>query len=70
MYLDCTVDISEVLGGISIITKGNATYVRYVSERIYMPDKKYTSSNHKVIGKLVRDGSNRMIPNENGSSGG
>lgn len=65
MYLDCTVDIPEAPGRISTISKGNATYVRYVSERIYKPDKKYTSPNHKVIGKLVGDGSNRMIPNEN-----
>lgn len=65
MYLDCIVDIPEAPGRISTITKGNATYVRYVSERIYKPEKKYTSPNHKVIGKLVGDGSNRMIPNEN-----
>lgn len=65
MYLDCTVDILEAPGRISTISKGNATYVRYVSERIYKPDKKYTSPNHKVIGKLAGDGSNRMIPNEN-----
>jgi len=65
MYLDCSIEIPDVPGKISLITKGNTTYVRYVAERIYKPDKKYTSPNHKVIGKLISDESQMMIPNEN-----
>lgn len=38
-------------------------YVRYIAERIYNTEKKYTSPNHRVIGKLVDN--NKMIPNEN-----
>lgn len=63
MYLDCVVDIPDCPGKISKITKGQTVYVRYVVERTYNSEKKYTSPNHRVIGKLVDD--NRMIPNEN-----
>ena len=45
MYLDCMIKIPEAPGKISLITKGNTTYVRYVAERVYKPDKKYTSPN-------------------------
>lgn len=65
MYLDCMIKIPEAPGKISLITKGNTTYVRYVAERIYKPDKKYTSPNHKVIGKLAGASGDLMIPNEN-----
>lgn len=65
MYLDCTIKIPEAPGKISLITKGNTTYVRYVAERVYKPDKKYTSPNHKVIGKLADATGDLMIPNEN-----
>ena len=63
MYLDCIVDIPDSPGKISKITKGQTVYVRYVVERTYNAEKKYTSPNHRVIGKLVND--NKMIPNEN-----
>lgn len=63
MYLDCVVDIPDSPGKISRITKGGTVYVRYVVERTYNAEKKYTSPNHRVIGKFV-DG-NKMIPNEN-----
>lgn len=65
MYLDCMIKIPEAPGKISLITKGNTTYVRYVAERVYKPDKKYTSPNHKVIGKLAGASGDLMIPNEN-----
>ena len=63
MYLDCVVDIPDSPGKISKITKGGTVYVRYVAERTYNAKKKYTSPNHRVIGKLVSE--NKMIPNEN-----
>lgn len=63
MYLDCVVDIPDSPGKISKITKGGMVYVRYVAERTYNAKKKYTSPNHRVIGKLVSE--NKMIPNEN-----
>lgn len=63
MYLDCVVDIPDSLGKISKITKGGTVYVRYIAERTYNAEKKYTSPNHRVIGKLISE--NKMIPNEN-----
>lgn len=63
MYLDCVVNIPDSPGKISRITKGKTVYVRYVAERTYNAEKKYTSPNHRVIGKLVDN--NKMIPNEN-----
>lgn len=63
MYLDCVVDVPDAPGKISKITKGGTVYVRYVAERTYNSEKKYTSPNHRVIGKMVSD--NKMIPNEN-----
>lgn len=52
MYLDCKVDIPNAPRKISFITKGTTKYVRYVAERKYIKDKKYTSPNHKIIGKM------------------
>lgn len=63
MYLDCVVDIPDSPGKISKITKGGTVYVRYVAERTYNAEKKYTLPNHRVIGKLVSE--NKMVPNEN-----
>lgn len=55
MYLDCVVDIPDSLGKFSKITKGGTVYVRYVAERTYNAEKKYTSPNYRVIGELVGD---------------
>lgn len=65
MYLDCVVEIPDAPGKISRITKGGTVYVRYVAERTYNPEKKYTSPNHRVIGKLAAGSTDKMIPNEN-----
>ena len=43
MYLDYLVDIPEVKGKITFRSKGNARYVYYEYDRIYDPDKKYTT---------------------------
>ena len=65
MYLDCKVDIPNAPGKISFITKGTTKYVRYVAERKYIKDKKYTSPNHKIIGKMSGSDDTKMVPNEN-----
>lgn len=65
MYLDFEVKIPEVPGKIGRFTKGGTTYVRYVSGRIYHPDRKYNIPNHKTIGKLSPTDPSMMIPNEN-----
>ena len=43
MYLDYLVDVPEVKGEITFRSKGNARYVYYEYDRIYDPDKKYTT---------------------------
>ena len=43
MYLDYLVDVPEVKGKITFRSKGNARYVYYEYDRIYDPDKKYTT---------------------------
>ncbi len=50
-------------GKISKIIKGGTMYVRYVAERTYNSEKKYTLPNYRVIGKMVSD--NKMVSNEN-----
>ena len=65
MYLDFEVKIPEVPGKIGRFTKGGTTYVRYVAERVYHPDRKYNIPNHKTIGKLSPTDPSMMIPNEN-----
>lgn len=64
MYLDCKVEIPDAPGRISLVQKGNTTYVRYVAERIYHPEKKYNAPQHRIIGKLNLD-DGKLIPNEN-----
>ena len=43
MYLDYLVDVPEVKGKITFRSKGNARYVYYEYDKIYDPDKKYTT---------------------------
>ena len=43
MYLDYLVDVPEVKGKITFRSKGNVRYVYYEYDRIYDPDKKYTT---------------------------
>ena len=43
MYLDYLVDVPEVKGKFTFRSKGNVRYVYYEYDRIYDPDKKYTT---------------------------
>ena len=65
MYLDTMVSVPDVKGKITFRTKGQTTYVEYESERIYLPDRKYTTVTRKTIGKLANDDGTIMQPNEN-----
>ena len=65
MYLDTMVSVPDVKGKITFRTKGQTTYVEYESERIYLPDRKYTTVTRKTIGKLANDEGTIMQPNEN-----
>ena len=65
MYLDTVVKVPEVPGKITYRTKGNTTYVEYESDRVYIPEKRYTTVTRKTIGKLKDGDSLTMWPNEN-----
>ena len=53
MYLEALVKVPDVKGKITFRTKGEATYVEYECNRVYFPDRKYTTVSRKTIGKLA-----------------
>ena len=65
MYLDSIVKVPEARGKITFRTKGKTTYVEYESDRVYVPEKKYTTVSRKTIGKLTDTDRQFMQPNEN-----
>ena len=65
MYLDTAVKIPDVKGKITLQKKGKATYVQYEYDRIYLPDKQYTTVSRASIGKLADADKMLMWPNEN-----
>lgn len=64
MYLDAHVRVPEIRGKITYRTKGDTTYVEYESDRVYHPEKKYTTVTRKTIGKLIDLENQIMQPNE------
>ncbi len=65
MYLEALVKVPDVKGKITFRTKGGATYVEYECNRVYFPDRKYTTVSRKTIGKLADAEKRIMQPNEN-----
>ena len=65
MYLDTLVEVPEPRNKITYRKKGNTTYVDYESDRIYIPEKRYTTVTRKTIGKLRDEANLLMQPNEN-----
>ena len=65
MYLDALVKVPEAKGKITFRTKGNTTYVEYERDRVYIPEKQYTTVSRKTIGKLADADRQVMQPNEN-----
>ena len=65
MYLDTLVEVPEPRNKITYRKKGNTTYVDYESDRIYIPEKRYTTVTRKTIGKLRDEANLIMQPNEN-----
>ena len=65
MYLDAQVKVPEIRGKITYRTKGDTTYVEYESDRVYLPEKRYTTVSRKTIGKLTDQEKRIMQPNEN-----
>ena len=65
MYLEALVKVPDVKGKITFRSKGGATYVEYECNRVYFPDRKYTTVSRKTIGKLADAEKQIMQPNEN-----
>ena len=65
MYLDCKVKVPDEYGKITRFKKGKTVYIRYLTDRVYHPDKRYNVPNHKTIGKQTEDDPTLMFPNEN-----
>ena len=65
MYLEALVKVPDVKGKITFRTKGGTTYVEYECNRVYYPDRKYTTVSRKTIGKLADADKQIMQPNEN-----
>ena len=53
MYFKTPVSIPD-RAGVTRYTKNGTEYVRYAVKRKYNPDKEYTETTHKTIGKVVR----------------
>lgn len=64
MYYKIKVDIPAVKGKISRFSKDGQTYIRYMAERTYRPEKKFNSANYRTIGKVCENDSSKMYPNE------
>ena len=64
MYLDVAIAVPDVKG-ITYREKGKSTYVEYLVDSTYRPDKKYAEAKRKTIGKLLDATELVMQPNEN-----
>ena len=64
MYLDVAITVPDVKG-ITYREKGKSTYVEYLVDSTYRPDKKYAEAKRKTIGKLLDAKDLVMQPNEN-----
>ena len=65
MYLDFLVKVPEAGGKITTKPKGNAVYVNYELGREYNPVKRYNVPKRVTIGKLSKEDSTMMVPNQN-----
>ena len=66
MYLDHTVEIPSGVNGISKKSHSSGTtYVYFIYDRVYIPEKRFTKPVGKIIGKCDPEDPDRMYPNEN-----
>lgn len=65
MYLDFLVKIPDVTGKMTRRKKGDSIYVEYAYNRVYHPEKQYTTVSRATIGKLSKADSTMMQPNQN-----
>jgi len=64
MFLDFKVNIPQEKGKITKKVIRQKTYVYYIKNRVYNPEKKHTQVNAIVIGKVCEDEKDKMFPNE------
>ena len=64
MYYDFTVSIPKVQGKITLMKKGEITYVQYETGCDYLPERKYTIPKRVSIGKTVPGNRGLMYPND------
>jgi transposase len=65
MYLDFLVKIPDVTGKMTRRKKGDSIYVEYAYNRVYHPEKQYTTVSRATIGKLSKADTTMMQPNQN-----
>ncbi len=65
MYLDFLIKVPKIQGKITTKKKGNAVYVNYEIGRKYYKDRKYTIPERVTIGKLSKENTEMMVPNQN-----
>ena len=65
MYLDFLVKTPEVPGKITFRKKGDATYVEFEYDRIYDPQRQFTTVKRSTIGKQSQADPGMMQPNQN-----
>jgi len=65
MYLDFLVRVPEAPGKLTQKEKGGTIYVDYEYERNYNPEKRYNVPKRATIGKLSKEDSAMMFPNQN-----
>lgn len=64
MYYDFTIGIPDVPGKIVLKKKGDAVYVQYEYDRVYDAGRKFNIPKRAIIGKVCREDSSLMHPNE------
>jgi transposase len=64
MYYDFTIGIPDAPGKIVLKKKGDAVYVQYEYSRVYDAGRKFNIPRRAIIGKVCRENSLLMHPNE------
>jgi hypothetical protein len=65
MYLDFLVKIPDAPGKMTKRKKGDAIYIEYAYDRVYHPEKQYTTVSRATIGKQSKADSSMIQPNQN-----
>ena len=65
MYHDFTVEIPDAKGKITIMKKGDSSFVLFEYERIYDSERKFNIPKRSIIGKISEEDASMMYPNQN-----